>query len=79
MRCVQALAVLLATTCLAANAKAEDCKYAKKVVTGPSGKTVVACLDGKYKTCLFDSQRAGYALQHALDYCGKLRDKGRIK
>jgi hypothetical protein len=75
----QGLLVVLATVFVAANVLADECKFGKRVVTGPTGKTIVACLDGKYKTCLFDSQRAGFSREHALDHCGKLRDLGRIK
>lgn len=67
-----------ATVFLVADANAE-CRYGKKVVTGPAGKTIVACLDGKYKTCIYDSQRAGYTYEHAKDYCGRLREQGRVK
>jgi hypothetical protein len=78
MRTLRAL-LFLTTAFVAANAMADECKFGKKVVTGPTGKTIVACLDGKYKTCLFDSQRAGFSREHALDYCGKRRDLGRLK
>lgn len=40
-----------------------------KVVTGPTGKTIVACLDGKYSTCLRDSQRAGWPYAEAKRFC----------
>jgi hypothetical protein len=37
--------------------------------TGPNGKTLVLKLDGKYSTCLRDSQRLGYSLESATRYC----------
>jgi hypothetical protein len=40
-----------------------------KVVTGPNGKTLTVCLDGKYSTCLRDAQRLGWASGEAKKYC----------
>ncbi|MCK1638957.1 hypothetical protein IVA95_15445 [Bradyrhizobium sp. 157] len=37
--------------------------------TGPNGQTLVLKLDGKYSTCLRDSQRLGYSLESATRYC----------
>ena len=37
--------------------------------TGPNGKTLVLKLDGKYSTCIRDSQRLGYPADSAKRYC----------
>jgi hypothetical protein len=37
--------------------------------TGPNGKTLVLKLDGKYSTCLRDSQRLGWPYESAKRYC----------
>ncbi len=37
--------------------------------TGPNGKTLTLCLDGRYSTCLRDSQRLGYSYESAKRYC----------
>jgi hypothetical protein len=37
--------------------------------TGPNGKTLVLKMDGKYSTCLRDSQRLGYSLDSATRWC----------
>ena len=69
---------LLGTVLVATNVMAE-CRFGKRVVTGPTGKTIVACLDGKYTTCLRDSQRAGYSYDHAKRFCDTKREQGRIR
>jgi hypothetical protein len=37
--------------------------------TGPNGKTLTLKLDGKYSTCIRDSQRLGYSAESAKQYC----------
>jgi hypothetical protein len=37
--------------------------------TGPNGQPLVLKLDGKYSTCLRDSQRLGYSYASAKRYC----------
>ena len=37
--------------------------------TGPNGKPLVLKLDGKYSTCLRDSQRLDYSQDSAKRYC----------
>ena len=37
--------------------------------TGPNGQPLVLKLDGKYSTCIRDSQRLGYAYASAKRYC----------
>ena len=36
---------------------------------GPNGKNLTLCLDGKYSTCLRDSQRLGWSGLQAKRYC----------
>jgi len=47
--------------------------------TGPTGITLEVCLDGKYATCLRDSQRLGWPAVSATRFCDDLRAKGRVK
>ena len=47
--------------------------------TGPTGTTLQVCLDGKYSTCLRDSQRLGWAAVSAQRYCDNLKAQGRVK
>jgi hypothetical protein len=47
--------------------------------TGPTGITLQVCLDGKYATCLRDSQRLGWSSASAQSYCDNLRAQGRVK
>jgi hypothetical protein len=37
--------------------------------TGPNGKTLTLKMDGKYSTCIRDSQRLGYSAESAKRYC----------
>jgi hypothetical protein len=47
--------------------------------TGPNGKTVVLKIDGKYLTCLVNSQSLGYSLASATRCCDMLRNQKRVK
>ena len=47
--------------------------------TGPSGKTLQLCFDGKYSTCLRDSQRLGWAYGQAKTFCDGRKAAGAIK
>jgi hypothetical protein len=47
--------------------------------TGPTGITLQVCFDGKYTTCLRDSQRLGWSRHAAVSFCDKRRAEGRIK
>lgn len=47
--------------------------------TGPSGTTLQVCLDGKYSTCLRDSQRLGWETVSAKRHCDNLKAQGRVK
>ena len=48
---------------------AQACNGPVVTRTGPNGKTLTLCLDGKYSTCLRDSQRLGWSYQQARNYC----------
>jgi hypothetical protein len=60
------------------SACAEECTRTK-VAKGPTGITKVVCLDGKYSTCLRDSQSIGWSRDQALRFCDERRRLGRIK
>jgi hypothetical protein len=49
------------------------------VRTGPNGKTLTLCLDGKYSTCIRDNHRLGLSDQDAKRFCDRRRNEGRIK
>ena len=63
---------------LAVNADAA-CKGRAVTKTGPNGKTMQVCLDGKYSTCLRDSQRLGWSYRQAKSYCDGRKAAGAIK
>jgi len=47
--------------------------------TGPNGKTLTLCMDGKYTTCLRDSQRLGNPYAEAKKFCDGRKAAGAIK
>jgi hypothetical protein len=55
------------------------CSGPTKSITGPNGIPRIVCLDGKYSTCVRDSQSAGWSYQQAKDYCDGRRKLGKIK
>jgi hypothetical protein len=55
------------------------CKGPTKVATGPNGKTLTMCLDGKYTTCLRDSQRLGHSRAAAKQFCDGRKAAGAVK
>jgi hypothetical protein len=59
--------VLFVTTLLMADIAQAQVPTATR--TGPNGKTLVLKLDGKYSTCLRDSQRLGWPYDSAKRYC----------
>jgi hypothetical protein len=61
------LAVLFAATFLIVGIAEAEVPTVTK--TGPNGKTLTLKMDGKYSTCLRDSQRLGYSLESATRYC----------
>jgi hypothetical protein len=70
------IAVLAASVPGAAQAA---CNGTLATKTGPTGITLQVCLDGKYSTCLRDSQRLGWAAVSAQRYCDNLKSQGRVK
>jgi len=63
---------------LSSPASAEECKRTG-VAKGPTGITKTVCLDGKYSTCVRDSQAVGWSREQATRYCDERRRLGRIK
>jgi hypothetical protein len=59
--------VLAVAAATAGIAWAEDVPTVTR--TGPNGKPLVLRLDGRYSTCLRDSQRLGYSHESAKRYC----------
>jgi hypothetical protein len=57
---------------------APACNGRQATRTGPNGKTLTLCLDGKYSTCIRDSQRLGHSPEAAKRWCDGLRQKGRV-
>jgi hypothetical protein len=47
--------------------------------TGRNGKTLQLCFDGKYSTCLRDSQRLGWAYGQAKSFCDERKAAGAVK
>jgi hypothetical protein len=61
------VAIVFAATLLMAGIAEAQVRTVTK--TGPNGKTLVLKMDGKYSTCLRDSQRLGYSLESATRWC----------
>ena len=59
-------------------ASAAECKVTK-VAKGPTGITKTVCLDGKYTTCMRDSQSVGWSPAQAKAFCDERKQQGRIK
>jgi hypothetical protein len=64
---------------LLGNVLAADCQGQTKVGKGPNGQTKVVCLDGKYSTCMSDSQSLGWSYAEAKSYCDGRKQLGRVK
>jgi hypothetical protein len=47
--------------------------------TGPTGITLALCWDGKYSTCVTDSQRLGYSAERAKQFCDDRKAKGFLR
>ena len=59
-------------------ASAAECTRTK-VARGPTGMTKTVCLDGKYSTCMRDSQSVGWSHAQAKAYCDERKRLGMIK
>jgi hypothetical protein len=70
------MAILVAGIPGVANAA---CNGTLATKTGPTGITLQICLDGKYATCLRDSQRLGWSAVSAQRHCDNLKAQGRVK
>lgn len=55
------------------------CSGPTRIAKGPTGKTLTLCLDGKYSTCLRDSQRLGNSYASAKRYCDSRKAAGFLK
>jgi hypothetical protein len=73
------LAVIFVSAAVGSADAAPACNGRLATRTGPTGTTLQVCLDGKYTTCVQDSQRLGYAPASAKRFCDDLRAKGRVK
>ena len=47
--------------------------------TGPNGKTLTLCMDGRYTTCLRDSQRLGHSHVEAKKFCDGRKAAGAVR
>jgi hypothetical protein len=55
------------------------CNHPTRTFTGPNGKTLTLCLDGKYTTCMRDNVRLGFSRATAKRDCDDKKAKGRVK
>jgi hypothetical protein len=69
----------LAMFAFANDASAAGCPGPTRTSTGPGGKTLTICLDGRYSTCVRDSIRLGYGSARATAYCNGRRAAGAIR
>lgn len=71
-----AVCVLLSTPAVAQ--ALPGCNSPTRTVTGPNGKTLTLCLDGKYTTCVRDILRLGHTKAHAKRNCDEKRARGAV-
>ena len=74
----QAVVMAILVACVPGVANAA-CNGTLATKTGPTGKTLQVCLDGKYATCLRDSQRLGWSAVSSKGHCDNLKAQGRVK
>jgi hypothetical protein len=74
---VVAGALLLFTTAALAQSKA--CNGQMVTRTGPGGKVLSLCNDGKYSSCVRDGQKLGYSYASAKRYCDGRKAAGFVK
>ena len=79
MRCVARAVVATIFIAGVSGAANAACNGTLATKTGPTGTTLQVCLDGKYTTCLRDSQRLGWAAASAQRHCDNLKAQGRVK
>ena len=58
---------------------AASCSGPTRTSTGPSGKALTLCLDGKYSTCVGDAIRLGYSSERATTYCNGRKAAGAVR
>jgi hypothetical protein len=74
------IATLLAASTLACTEASAACPPNRvKVSTGPNGKTLTLCRDGKYSTCVRDMRRLDWSDREIYRTCDGKREQGRIK
>ena len=69
MKVLVAIAGVLFVLLGISDAHAQACNGTVVTCTGPNGKALTLCLDGKYSTCLRDGQRLGHSYAAAKRYC----------
>ena len=69
MKVVFAFATALFVLAGISEARAQSCNGTVVTRTGPNGKALTLCLDGKYSTCVRDGQRLGHSYAAAKRYC----------
>jgi hypothetical protein len=79
MKPIICLILFAATIAVCTEASAACPPNRVKVSTGPNGKTLTVCLDGKYSTCVRDMRRLGWSDQEIYRSCNRKREQGRIK
>lgn len=79
MRKIFYLALIMGVVGVVTTSTAEACKGRVVTRTGPTGKTLTLCLDGKYSTCLRDSKRLGWSEDQSKRHCDRLLREGRVK
>jgi hypothetical protein len=72
--------VLIVTAIIASasGAFAANCPGPTRTSTGPGGKALTLCLEGKYSTCVRDSIRLGYTAERAKTYCDGRKAAGAV-
>jgi hypothetical protein len=75
------VAAPVAVVLLSGGAFAQGTACTGQVVTktGPNGKTLSLCMDGKYSTCLRDAQRLGWPYAEAKKNCDRRKAAGAVK
>jgi hypothetical protein len=78
---MKVVVALFAVVLLSGKAFAQGTACTGPVVTktGPNGKTLSLCMDGKYSTCLRDAQRLGWPYVEVKKNCDRRKAAGAVK
>lgn len=80
MRAVVAAAILVTFAWPASAQQAlPGCNSPTRTVTGPTGRTLTVCLDGKYTTCVRDMVRLGNSRAVAKRDCDAKKARGAVR